>query len=215
MPTMQAVPSFPKLSQLWALKFFLSKEISRRIWVRVGLRNNRLVILQGEWISRRCFFSFGTKAESYPMPSSSRPPALVSGMAEAHQCYTSDLRHRNRFVWRVSCTCYHLLSITTSSNCVVIYKWKGSYITVVVYNMTYKNQYLTSFGHWTGRPLKLALENRDTSSEVSDTIVDLAGSCVAHRAHEKPILHWTVNALATNIFIDNDRYWSISICYCV
>lgn len=55
--------------------------------------------------------------------------------------------------------------------------------------MTYKNQYLTSFGHWTGRPLKLALENRDTSSEVSDTIVDLAGSCVAHRAHEKPILH--------------------------
>lgn len=119
MPTMQAVPSFPKLSQLWALKFFLSKEISRTIWVRVGLRNNRLVILQGEWISRRCFFSFGTKAESYPMPSSSRPPALVSGMAEAHQCYTSDLRHRNRFVWRVSCTCYHLLSIT--SNCVVIY----------------------------------------------------------------------------------------------
>lgn len=47
----------------------------------------------------------------------------------------------------------------------------------MVYNMTYKSQYLTSFGHWTGRPLKLALENRDTSSEVSDTIVDLAGSC--------------------------------------
>ena len=96
---------------------------------------------------------------------------------------------------------------------IYIYKWKGSY-TVVVYNMTYKSQYLTSFGHcW--ETSELALQNRDTSSEVSDTIVDLAGSCKTPIAPiEKPILHWTVNVfLARNIFIDNDRYWSI--CYCV
>ena len=66
--------------------------------------------------------------------------------------------------------------------------------------MTYKYHYLTSFWALDRETSALALQNRDTSSEVGDTIVDLAGSCVAHRAHEKPILHWTVNVFWQQIY---------------
>ncbi len=85
-------------------------------------------------------------------------------------------------VW-VSCTCYHLLSIT--SNSVVICFDKNDDVLCIEHDIQNNIWSL-----WEAS--ELALKNRDTSFEVSHPIVDLAGSCFPIRPL-MPIVHWTVN----------------------